>query len=163
MIFVSDDSSTPPPKKILLKHYYPSPPPKKLYFVYMCFFFKCFMYALMILDTTSKVDQCTARLFLVSATPLFGGLFYYKSTKYLFEMTRFMELLKLFEPATPVPTMLKPQSNTESNQLSVREGSFIFGCTRHGLLKDVSTPPAANSVFCFGMSKVPIFVFKNST
>ena len=59
----------------------------------------------MILDTTSKVDQCTARLFLVSATPLFGGLFYYKSTKYLFEMTRFMELLKkIFEPVTPVPT-----------------------------------------------------------
>lgn len=63
------------------------------------------MYALMILDTTSKVDQCTARLFLVSATPLFGGLFYYKGTiKHHFEMTRFMELLKLSEPVTLVPT-----------------------------------------------------------
>ena len=48
------------------------------------------MYALMIGDTTSKVDQCKAHLFLVSATLLSGGVFYYKSTKYLFEMTRFM-------------------------------------------------------------------------
>ena len=101
MIFVSDDFPqrkgeadplflhSPTKKKILLKQYYPSPPPKKLYFAYICFFFKFCMYALMIVDTTPKVDQCSkAYLFLVSATPLSGGLFYYKGTK----------------PVTPVPT-----------------------------------------------------------
>ena len=156
---------SPTKKKILLKHYYPSPPPKKLYFVCICFFLKFCMYALMIVDTTSKVDQCKAHLFLESATLLSDGLFYYKGTiKHHFEMTRFMysNYLNLWLRFPPV-MMLKPQSNSESNQLSVREGCFIFGCTRHGLLKDVSTPPAANSVFCFGMVMVPIFVFKHST
>lgn len=136
-------SSTPPPKKILLslKHYYPSPPPQKNFILCTCFFFKCFMYALMIGDTTSKVDQCKAHLFLVSATLLSGGVFYYKSTKYLFEMTRFMytNYLNLWLRFPPV-MMLKPPIQQRIQSTQPEGGKFHLWMHKTWLIERCFNP-----------------------